>query len=186
MSNDINRANLTGRLTRDPELKGTQGGSAVLNFGIAVNDRRKNPASGEWEDVANFVDCVVFGNRASSLAKFLSKGQKVAIEGKLRWSTWEKDGQKRSKIEVVVDELVLMSGGQGQQAQQYAPAAPQMAPAAPQTAPTFSAPPQPQAAPQAAPQPAQGYPAGHGAYQQAMPQPQFGGDITIEQEDIPF
>lgn len=63
---------------------------------------------GEWEDYPNFVDCTVFGNRADALNKFLRKGMKVAIEGKLRWSQWERDGQKRSKIEVIVDEVEVM------------------------------------------------------------------------------
>lgn len=105
----INRVNISGNLTRDPELKASQGGTAILRFSVAVNDRRKNPSSGEWEDVPNFIDCVVFGNRADALSKFLSKGTKVAIEGKLRYSTWEKDGQKRSKVEVVVDEVEFMT-----------------------------------------------------------------------------
>ncbi len=115
----INRVNISGNLTRDPELRQTQGGMAILNIGVAVNDRRKNAQTGEWEDVPNFVDCVVFGSRAEKLAQFLSKGSKVAIEGKLRWSQWEKDGAKRSKLEVIVDEIEFMSRGQqGQQRQQ--------------------------------------------------------------------
>lgn len=105
----INRVNISGNLTRDPELRATQGGTSVLTFGVAVNDRRKNPQTGEWEDVPNFIDCVVFGSRAEPLTKFLSKGSKVAIEGKLRWSQWERDGQKRSKIEVIVDEVEFLS-----------------------------------------------------------------------------
>ena len=111
----INRVNISGNLTRDPELRQTQGGMAILSIGVAVNDRRKNPQTGEWEDVPNFVDCVVFGRRAESLSKFLAKGAKVAIEGKLRWSQWEKDGAKRSKIEVIVDELELMTGSRQRQ-----------------------------------------------------------------------
>ena len=115
----INRVNISGNLTRDPELRQTQGGMAILNIGVAVNDRRKNQQTGEWEDVPNFVDCVVFGTRAEKLAQFLAKGSKVAIEGKLRWSQWEKDGAKRSKLEVIVDEIEFMSRGQqGQQRQQ--------------------------------------------------------------------
>lgn len=111
----INRVNISGNLTRSPELRATQGGSNVLTFGVAVNDRRKNPQTGEWEDYPNFIDCVVFGNRAESLSRFLAKGAKVAIEGKLRWSQWEKDGHKRSKIEVIVDEIEFMSRrGQGE------------------------------------------------------------------------
>ena len=102
----INRVNISGNLTREPELRATQSGAQILNFGVAVNDRAKNPQTGEWEDRPNFVDCVVFGKRAESLANLLSKGMKVAIEGKLHYSSWEtKEGQKRSKLEVVVDEI---------------------------------------------------------------------------------
>ncbi|MEG0302085.1 MAG: single-stranded DNA-binding protein [Gordonibacter sp.] len=105
----INRAIISGNLTRDPELRSTAGGLPVLGFGVAVNDRRKNQQTGEWEDYPNFIDCTMFGARAESLSRFLSKGAKVSIEGKLRWSQWERDGQKRSKIEVIVDELEFMS-----------------------------------------------------------------------------
>ena len=120
----INRVNISGNLTRDPELRQTQGGMAILSLGVAVNDRRKNQQTGEWEDVPNFVDCVVFGTRAEKLAQFLAKGAKVAIEGKLRWSQWEKDGARRSKLEVIVDEIEFMSrgGSQGQRQQQTASA----------------------------------------------------------------
>lgn len=105
----INRVIISGNLTRDPELRSTAGGLPVLGFGVAVNDRRKNQQTGEWEDYPNFIDCTMFGTRAESLSRFLSKGAKVSIEGKLRWSQWERDGQKRSKIEVIVDELEFMS-----------------------------------------------------------------------------
>lgn len=60
----VNRVNITGNLTRDPELRATKGGTPMLAIGVAVNDRRKNPQTGEWEDYPNFIDCVVFGNRA--------------------------------------------------------------------------------------------------------------------------
>ena len=93
----INRVNITGKLTRDPELRVTAGGTQVLSFGVAVNDRRRNPQTGEWEDYPNFVDCTMFGTRAEAISRFLAKGNKVAIEGKLRYSSWEKDGQRRSK-----------------------------------------------------------------------------------------
>lgn len=109
----INKCFLSGNLTREPELRATSGGTQVLSFGLAVNDRRRN-ASGEWEDVPNFVDCTMFGNRANALSRYLSKGIKVAIEGRLRWHQWEaKDGSKRSKLEVIVDELEFMSRGDG-------------------------------------------------------------------------
>ena len=92
----INRVIISGNLTRDPELRSTAGGTSVLGFGVAVNDRRKNQQTGEWEDYPNFIDCTMFGARADALNKYLSKGTKVTIEGKLRWSQWERDGQKRS------------------------------------------------------------------------------------------
>ena len=112
----INRVTISGNLTRDPELRTTQGGMAVMGFGVAVNDRRKNQQTGEWEDVPNFVDCTMFGTRAQSVMKYLGKGSKVAIDGKLRYSQWETDAGKRSKLEVIVDEIELMSrNGQPQQ-----------------------------------------------------------------------
>lgn len=109
----INRAAISGNLTRDPELRHTAGGTGVLMFGIAVDERRKNPQTGEWEDCPNFIDCTMFGARAESLSRYLAKGAKVAVEGKLRWSQWERDGQKRSKIEVIVDDLEFMSSRSG-------------------------------------------------------------------------
>ena len=110
----INRVNISGNLTRDPELRMTSGGTQVLSFGVAVNDRRRNPQSGEWEDYPNFVDCTMFGTRAEAVSRYLQKGSKVAIEGKLRYSSWERDGQRRSKLEVIVDEIEFMSRGQNQ------------------------------------------------------------------------
>jgi len=118
----INRVIISGNLTRDPELRATAGGTSVLKLGMAVNDRRKNQQSGEWEDYANFVDVTVFGARGEALSRFLTKGTKVAIEGKLRWSSWEKDGEKRSKLEVIADEVELMSA-RGEGGSSAAPAA---------------------------------------------------------------
>lgn len=122
----INKVVITGNLTRDPELRRTQSGMAILSFGVAVNDRRKNNQTGEWEDYANYIDCTMFGNRAEGLANHLSKGMKVAIEGKLRYESWTaKDGSKRSKLSVVVDEIEFMSakggGSHGRQASQPQP-----------------------------------------------------------------
>jgi single-strand DNA-binding protein len=131
----INRVLITGNLTRDPELRSTGSGMAVLQMGVAVNDRRKNPQSGEWEDVPNFIDVVMFGTRAESVSRFLSKGSKVAVEGKLRWSSWEDKttGAKRSKVEVVADDIEFMSsrndggGGGGESKPRPAYAAPAQA-----------------------------------------------------------
>lgn len=106
----INRVVISGNLTRDAELKATGSGVSVLKLGVAVNDRRKNQQSGEWEDHANFVDVTIFGARGEALSRFLTKGTKVAIEGKLRWSQWEnQQGEKRSKLEVVADEVEFLS-----------------------------------------------------------------------------
>ncbi|MDO4533219.1 MAG: single-stranded DNA-binding protein [Coriobacteriia bacterium] len=105
----INRVIISGNLTRDAELRQTASGTSVLGFGVAVNDRRRNNTTGEWEDYPNFVDCTMFGQRAQAIAQYLRKGLKVAIEGKLRYSAWERDGQKRSKLEVIVDDLEFMS-----------------------------------------------------------------------------
>lgn len=106
----INRVTISGNLTRDPELRSTGSGMSVLKMGVAVNDRRKNQQTGEWEDYANFVDVTMFGARAEAVSKFLTKGTKVAIEGKLRWSQWEsQQGEKRSKLEVVADEIEFLS-----------------------------------------------------------------------------
>lgn len=117
----INRVVISGNLTRDAELRQTQSGSSILGFGVAVNDRRKNPQTGEWEDYPNFIDCTMFGPRAEKLAQYLTKGLKVAIEGKLRYSSWERDGQKRSKLEVIVDTLEFMSSKQGEQQPSVSP-----------------------------------------------------------------
>ncbi|MFQ6942670.1 MAG: single-stranded DNA-binding protein [Collinsella intestinalis] len=118
----INRVVISGNLTRDPEMRATTSGMQVLSFGVAVNDRRRNPQTGEWEDYPNFVDCAMFGTRAEAVSRYLSKGSKVAIEGKLRYSSWERDGQRRSKLEVIVDEIEFMSRGQQGEAGGYAPA----------------------------------------------------------------
>lgn len=137
---NINRVIISGRLTRDPELRHTAGGTPVLGLGVAVNDRRKNVQSGQWEDYTNFIDCTMFGARAESVSRFLTKGMLVCVEGRLRWSQWERDGQKRSKIEVIVDELELPSRGQGGQ-EGAAPAGGYMQPAEqPAYVPSYSQP----------------------------------------------
>lgn len=120
----INKVIISGNLTRDPELRSTAGGMPVLGFGVAVNDRRRNAQTGEWEDYPNFIDCTMFGTRGQALHRYLQKGTKVAIEGKLRWSQWEKDGQKRSKLEVIAEELEFMSSKDGSGASSGSGAAP--------------------------------------------------------------
>ena len=117
----INHVAITGNITRDPELLATQGGTAVLSFGIAVNDRIKNASSGQWEDVPNFFECVTFGNRATALSDILTKGMKVAIAGKLHYSSWEKDGQKHSKVDIIANDIEIMQNRKPQQQQGYQP-----------------------------------------------------------------
>ena len=104
----INQASITGNVTRDCATKETNGEITLCSFTVAVNDRRKNE-KGEWEEYPNFIDCVIFGKRAKALAPFIKKGLAVAVSGKLRYSAWEKDGQKFTKVGIAVDEFVFMS-----------------------------------------------------------------------------
>lgn len=112
----VNSVAVSGNLTRDAELRMTRGGTAVLSLSVAVNERRKSPQTGEWEDYPNFVGCTMFGSRAEKLAPYLTRGLKVAVEGKLRYSSWVKDDERRSKLEVVVSEIELMGARKAQQA----------------------------------------------------------------------
>ena len=105
----INNVIISGNLTRDAELRVTQSDWKVLGFGVAVNDYRLSRETGDWEEYPNFVDCTLFGNRAAALHRHLRKGTKVCLRGRLRWSSWEKEGARRSKLEVVVDELEFLS-----------------------------------------------------------------------------
>lgn len=114
----VNVVCLAGNVTRDAELKQTTNGNAVLTFTLAVNEPYKNPTTGTWDKRPNFFDCVMFGARAEKLAQYIHKGSKVSIAGRLRYRTWEQDGAKRSKVEVVADEIELMSRDQQQQPQQ--------------------------------------------------------------------
>lgn len=127
----INSVAISGNLTRDAELRMTAGGAPVLGFGVAVNDRRRNPKTGEWEDVPNYIDCILFGKYAESMQPYLVKGAKVAVSGRLRYSSWEKDGQRRSKLEVVADHVETLAQRQQPQtpAQQPRYSAPASAPA---------------------------------------------------------
>lgn len=113
----INSCSISGNLGRDAELRRTQSGMAILGFSVAVNERRKNNRTGDWEDYTNWIGCAMFGNRAESIANYLTKGTKVSVQGKLRYSEWQRDGQKRSKVEVIVDEIEFMSQHQSQPVQ---------------------------------------------------------------------
>lgn len=109
----INRVEITGNLTRDAELRTAAGGTVVLSFCVAVNERRRDRETGEWRDRANFVDCAMFGKRADAIARYLRRGTKVAVDGRLRFSSWEDaaTGERRSRLGVVVDDIDLMQRG---------------------------------------------------------------------------
>jgi single-strand DNA-binding protein len=108
---DLNHVVLIGRLTRDAELKAIASGQSVCKFSIAVNRRRKN--GDQWEDEANFFDIVVWGRQGESLHQYLVKGKMVAVDGELRQDRWQQDGQNRSKIEIVANNLQLLGGSGG-------------------------------------------------------------------------
>lgn len=105
----MNRVEISGNLARDAELSMTASGTAILEFTVAVNDRRRG-ADGEWQSYADFLDCKIFGKRAESLQRWMTKGLKVAVFGKLRKHTWEdrETGQTRSRIDIIVDDIDLM------------------------------------------------------------------------------
>jgi len=112
---NINRVVLTGNLTRDPEL-GAAGSLSICKLGIAVNTRRKNSDTGNWEEKPNFFRVTVFGRQAESCAQYLKKGRPVAIDGRLEWSQWEtKEGQKRESIDIIADTVQFL-GGRGDDA----------------------------------------------------------------------
>ena len=110
---DINHVVQVGRLTRDAELKYTTGGQAVCKFSVAVNRRRKNGE--QWEDEANYFDVVLWGRQGEALTQYLTKGKSVGVEGELRQDRWQQDGQNRSKVEIVADNIQLLGGNPGGQ-----------------------------------------------------------------------
>ncbi len=106
MAGSVNVVVLVGNLTRDPELRATGGGTSVCSLRVAVNDRVKDPTSGEWGDKPNYFDVDVFGAQGERCAQYLAKGRQIAVEGRLRWREWEsQDGQKRSAVSVVANNV---------------------------------------------------------------------------------
>jgi len=108
---DINHVVIVGRLTRDAELKYTASGQAVCKFSVAVNRRRKN--GDQWEDEANYFDVVLWGRQGESLNQYLLKGKAVGVDGELRQDRWQQDGQNRSKVEIVANNIQLLGGNPG-------------------------------------------------------------------------
>ena len=113
----FNRILLMGNLTRDPELRFTPNGAAVAGFGLAIN--RKYKQGDEWKEEVCFIDITVWGKQAENCAEYLSKGRPVFVEGYLKLNSWETDGQKRTKHEVVANTVQFLgskpggSGGSG-------------------------------------------------------------------------
>lgn len=108
MFDDVNSVTLIGNVTRDPELRYTPSGSAILNFSVATNYRYKSGE--EWKDSVEYHDCILWGKRGEDLKQRMVKGTKIYVEGRLRHSSWEdKNGQKRYKTEVDVNKLSLLA-----------------------------------------------------------------------------
>ncbi len=135
MAKDVCRVVLTCRLTKDPELRQTQSGTAVASLRVAWTTSRRS-ASGDWEDKSNFGDVVVWGGQAETCARYLAKGRRIAVDGRLEWREWQaQDGTKRQALEVVAEGVTFLdkapdgqgtpfqAGDQPAPAEQYAPAA---------------------------------------------------------------
>jgi single-strand DNA-binding protein len=111
---NLNKVMLIGRLTRDPEMRTFSNGGKVAKFGFAVNNRRKNASTGQWEDEPVFLDVEAFnrgetGKQADLVEQYLRKGQQVFVEGHLQLDQWtSKEGEKRSKLKIVVDNFQFL------------------------------------------------------------------------------
>jgi single-strand DNA-binding protein len=105
---DINLVALTGRLTRDPELRYSKSGDPVCSLRIAVNGRRRT-ADGKWEDQANFVSVSVWGNQAESCNQYLTKGRRIGVQGRLQYREWKaQDGSRRESLEVAASDITFL------------------------------------------------------------------------------
>ncbi len=119
---NINRVVLTGNLTRDPELRATGSGLAVCSLRVATNTRRKDGASGEWVDQANYFSVTVFGKQGENAHQYLSKGRGVAIDGRLSWREYQdKEGNKREAVEIIADNVQFLGGGGGDDGGGFSP-----------------------------------------------------------------
>ena len=108
---NINRVVLTGNLTKDPELRSTGGGLSVCRLRVAVNTRRKNSETGNWDEKPNYFSVTVFGRQADSCGQYLRKGRPVAIDGRLEWSEYtNNEGQKRESVDIIADSVQFLGG----------------------------------------------------------------------------
>ncbi len=116
MAANINRVTLTGRLTRDPELRNLPSGMSVCSMRLAFSTRKKDPSSGEWGEKSNFIDVTVWGRQGELASQYLAKGRAVALDGRLEWREWQdQQGNNRQTIEVVADNLEFLGSPQDAQ-----------------------------------------------------------------------
>ncbi len=127
---NYNKVILIGNLTRDPQMSYLPSQTPVTEIGLAVNRKWKSK-EGEQREETCFIDCRAYGRQAETLHQYMKKGRPILIEGRLQLDTWEgKDGQKRSRHRVIVENFQFLGSGQGQgqgQGGGYASAPPQRA-----------------------------------------------------------
>jgi single-strand DNA-binding protein len=107
MARSLNQVILMGNLTRDPELRQTPTGQNVTSFSLALNRSYKD-ASGEWQEATDYVDIVCWATLAERVAQYLTKGRRCLVQGRLQSRSWEQDGQKRSKVEVLANDVTFL------------------------------------------------------------------------------
>jgi single-strand DNA-binding protein len=112
MARSLNQVTLMGNLTRDPELRQTPNGQSVTSFSLALNRAYKD-ASGEWQEATDYIDCVCWGPLAERVAQYLSKGRRCLVQGRLQSRSWEQDGNKRSKVEVLANDVTFLDSRGG-------------------------------------------------------------------------
>lgn len=112
MARSFNQVVLMGNLTRDPELRQIPSGQSVCSFSLALNRSYKG-SDGEWQEATDFVDVVAWANLGERVAQYVTKGRPVLVSGRLQSRQWEKDGQKRSKLEVVAHDVTFLGGRGG-------------------------------------------------------------------------
>lgn len=112
MARSLNQVTLMGNLTRDPELRQTPNGQTVTNFSLALNRSYKDQ-SGEWQEVTDYIDIVCWGPLAERVAQYLSKGRRCLVQGRLQSRSWEQEGQKRNKVEVLASDVTFLDSRGG-------------------------------------------------------------------------
>lgn len=107
MARSVNQVTLMGNLTRDPELRQTPNGQSVCSFSLALNRSYKG-SNGEWQEATDYVDIVAWANLGERVAQYLTKGRRCLVIGRLQSSSWEQDGKKRSKVEVIANDVTFL------------------------------------------------------------------------------